>query len=192
MSYDPLPELRPLVRAKAAAPTRATRRSSGRARPRRRSAAAARRERVYTKALQLIGERCAEADLTIDDVARAIPISARTLQQIFTEHGERFSETLRATRIEQAAELVLVAPGRAEVGRRVGYRHENHFARAFERRLGVSPSVLGRAVHARDRYERMRAEPPPESTRSLGALKMRMREDAALVGHVRRQLASAA
>jgi AraC-like DNA-binding protein len=114
------------------------------------------------------------------------------LQKIFAEHGSEISEALSSARIERAAELVLVAPRRIEIGKRFGYGHENHFARAFERRVGVSPSVLRRALCARDRYERTRVKPPPESARSLNAQHARMRKDADLVNCVCRQLAAAA
>ncbi len=191
MRFESLPDLRSLVRAKVAAPTRAARRLRhvGAGRP---SAGAAKRERLYGEALQLIARRCSESDLTLADIAEAISAKPRTLQKIFAEHGKEFSEMLFSTRIEQAAELVLQVPQRAEIGKKVGYRHENHFARAFERRVGVSPSILRRALCARDRYERIRVEPSPESTRSLDAQRLRMRKDAALVDHVRRQLVAAA
>lgn len=191
MRFEPLPDLRSLVRAKVAAPTRAARRLGhvGAGRP---SAGAARRERLYSEAIQLIARRCSESDLTLTNIAEVISARPRTLQKIFAEHGKEFSEVLFSARIAQAAELVLLVPRRVEIGKRVGYGHENHFARAFERRVGVSPSVLRRALCARDRYERIRVEPFPESARSLNAQRLRMRKDAALVDHVRRQLAAAA
>jgi AraC-like DNA-binding protein len=140
------------------------------------------------KAVQLMSKRSSEEDLTLDVIAEAVSTSPRRLQQIFTEHGDSFSNILRAARIEQAVELVVRGPQRTGIGRKVGYRHENHFARTFERSVGVTPSILRRAVIAYDRYERTRTRPPPESARSLRALKRRMCDDAALVEHVCGQL----
>lgn len=192
MRYPPLPELRPALSPSVPSPTRAARRPSNRSWPTRPSATATRRDEVYTKALRVISERFSGTDLTVIDVAQEIQISRRGLQQIFAERGKSFREELRSARMARAAELVLRTPGPTEVAHKVGYRYENHLARAFEEQIGVSPSVLRRALTARDRYEHRRAESPPESARSLRVFHSRMSQDAALVHQVHRQLADAA
>jgi AraC-like DNA-binding protein len=185
---DPLPPLRELVRARFTAPTRAARRPFSHGGAGRISAATATRERISRLARELIRERHASPDLTLAGVAAAIPVAPRTLQHILAAEGVGFAELLRAARIEHATEIVLRVEHRGDVGRLVGYRHENHFASAFERAVGVTPSVLERAIRALVRYEGVRLGRRPESTRALAALERRMGEDAALVQIVERRL----
>jgi AraC-like DNA-binding protein len=81
--------------------------------------------------------------LTIESVAAAVSSSPRQLQRVYAQFGETtFKEDLHARRMTAAAELLIeqrAIPVR-DVARLVGYRQAPHFAQAFRRRYGLSPS----------------------------------------------------
>jgi AraC-like DNA-binding protein len=77
-------------------------------------------------------------------VAKALASSPRQIQRVYAQFGSgTFSDDLLARRMGAAAALLSqpAIPVR-DVARLVGYRQSPHFARAFRRRYGVSPSVL--------------------------------------------------
>jgi two-component system response regulator YesN len=80
--------------------------------------------------------------LTVAVVARALASSPRQLQRAFGEVGETtFSDYLREVRLRNAAELLAHQPLTVrQVSFLVGYRQPAHFAKAFRRRFGVTPS----------------------------------------------------
>ena len=82
--------------------------------------------------------------LTIEAVAKSLASSPRQLQRAFSQFGtSSFREDLRAQRMTAAAELLSQPAVRVcDVARMVGYRQPSHFARAFRRRYGVSPTVF--------------------------------------------------
>ena len=102
------------------------------------------REVLYTEAVELI--RATEGEqLTIDQVAHRIATSRRQLQRVFEEvGGVSFREFLTHERAERAAELLAGGAPVGEVARRTGYGHPSHFARAFKRHHGVTPSEYAR------------------------------------------------
>jgi two-component system, response regulator YesN len=81
--------------------------------------------------------------LTIETVAAAVSSSPRQLQRVYAQFGAtKFKEDLLARRMTAAAELLVEQrsiPVR-DVARLVGYRQAPHFAQAFRRRYGLSPS----------------------------------------------------
>lgn len=124
--------------------------------------------RLYLLSRALI-ERHYRRPLTVGLVARALSVSPRQLQRIYSVLGARsFSEELAIVRMRVAAQLLIEQPSIpvAHVGRLVGYPHGPHFARAFRRRYGISPSAF-RQVRGRgaDRVgrpeERCAAVAPP-------------------------------
>jgi AraC-like DNA-binding protein/anti-anti-sigma regulatory factor len=126
-------ELQPLRAASAA----------GR-RDKQRGSTAARRSALVAEATLVIEARHAEPTLTLADVARDIATSSRQLQRSFAEHaGGAFRDELTAIRMQHAAVLLQTTDlSVAEVGRRTGYSHASHFARAFRRHHGVLPTAL--------------------------------------------------
>ncbi len=106
------------------------------------------RETLYAEACELIGSSDNE-QLTVDEVARSIATSRRQLQRVFVEvGGVSFREFVVASRLKRAAELLRHGVPVGEVARRTGYGHASHFARAFRRLHGVSPSAYQRGVRA--------------------------------------------
>ena len=101
------------------------------------------RHRLYLLARVAI-KRHYRSPLTITAVSRALASSPRQLQRAYAQFSDStFHEDLTARRMDAAAELLSkpAIPVR-EVARRVGYCHQSHFARAFQRRYGVSPSAF--------------------------------------------------
>jgi AraC-like DNA-binding protein len=100
------------------------------------------RRRLYLTA-RVIVERYYARQLTLEAVAKVLATSPRQLVRAYDQFGDRsFGKDLHRRRMEAAAEL-LAKPAIpvADVARQVGYRQAPHFARAFRRSYGVSPSV---------------------------------------------------
>lgn len=114
------------------------------------------RRRLYLMA-RVVVKRYYARQLTLEAVAKALATSPRQLVRAYDQFSDlSFGEDLRHRRMEAAAEL-LVDRGLsvAEVARLVGYRQASHFARAFRRHYGVSPSTY----RANLRQPEGRAEP---------------------------------
>jgi AraC-like DNA-binding protein len=87
--------------------------------------------------------------LTLQTVARALASSPRQVQRAYAQFGElSFREDLLARRMAAAADLLVEQPHlrMEDVARLVGYGHAPHFARAFRRRYGTSPSSFRASV----------------------------------------------
>jgi AraC family transcriptional regulator, regulatory protein of adaptative response / methylphosphotriester-DNA alkyltransferase methyltransferase len=103
----------------------------------------AERHRLYLLARLLVKRRYRE-HLTVEVVAKTLASSPRQLQRAYAQFGRgTFRDDLLARRMIAAAELLSqpAIPVR-DVARLVGYHQPPHFARAFRRRYGVSPSVF--------------------------------------------------
>jgi AraC-like DNA-binding protein len=104
------------------------------------------RETLYAEAVEVIHASDAE-QVTVDDVARRIATSRRQLQRVFVEvGGVSFRDYVVSTRLQRAAELLADGVPVGEVARQIGYGHASHFARAFRRLHGVTPSAYARGV----------------------------------------------
>jgi AraC-like DNA-binding protein len=80
-------------------------------------------------------------DLTLEKVARRLFASPRQLQRAFAEAGATgFREHLCRVRMRRAAELLREGLRVRDASNAVGYRQPAHFAKAFRREYGVSPS----------------------------------------------------
>lgn len=102
------------------------------------------RQTLYTEAVELI-QQTEGQQLTIDEVAHRIATSRRQLQRVFEEvGGVSFREFLAQDRADRAARLLAQGMPVSEVARRTGYGHASHFARAFKRHHGVTPSQYAR------------------------------------------------
>jgi transcriptional regulator GlxA family with amidase domain len=107
------------------------------------------RTSLYEEALAII-EREYASDLSLDDIARRIATSRRQLQRSFAEIGDTtFREHVARVRMRKAAEML--EDSRLTVGqvaRRVGYRQQAQFAKAFRRQYGAAPAEYRRGVAA--------------------------------------------
>ena len=104
----------------------------------------AERRRLYLLARVLVA-RHYRRRLTLAAVAHTLSSSPRQLQRAYAQFGDlSFQEDLLARRMSAAAQL-LVEQRSIPVQRvalLVGYRQAPHFARAFRRRFGLSPSLF--------------------------------------------------
>lgn len=107
----------------------------------------AERRRLYLHARLLVKRRYGEHQ-TLTIVAKTLASSPRQIQRAYAQFGrDTFREDLLIRRMIAATELLSrpSTPMR-DVARLVGYNQPPHFARAFRRHYGVSPSVF-RAEH---------------------------------------------
>jgi AraC family transcriptional regulator, transcriptional activator of the genes for pyochelin and ferripyochelin receptors len=105
------------------------------------------RRRLYLLA-RVIVARHYRRELTLAAVARALSSSPRQLQRAYAQFGElTFAEDLLARRMAVGAQLLREQRSIPvdDVARLVGYSHGSHFAAAFRRRYGVSPTRFRQA-----------------------------------------------
>ncbi|MFC0865879.1 AraC family transcriptional regulator [Sphaerimonospora cavernae] len=96
------------------------------------------------RAMELF-EACAAEPLTVSDIAEAVGVGVRTLQEGFRRHLETTPTAyLRDVRLERArAELTACGPDTAtiaEVARRWGFVHLGQFSRVYRERFGETPA----------------------------------------------------
>ncbi len=109
------------------------------------------RRRMYRLA-RLTVMRNYHRPLTLEEVARTVAASPRQVQRAYAEFGKStFHDDLTVRRLDAAARLLQgTSVPVADVAQRVGYRQASHFAHAFRRRYGLSPSTYRtRSLEAR-------------------------------------------
>lgn len=104
---------------------------------------------------------------SLDEVATAMRLSARTLKRRLAAQGARFSDLLDQERCKRAS-LLLSSSGLSldDIAERLGYSTLTNFARAFRRWTGLSPLAY-RRTHQTITITRM---PAP----ALGRVRMRL------------------
>ncbi|MTV37208.1 helix-turn-helix domain-containing protein [Duganella radicis] len=99
---------------------------------------------LVEKIKQGIRVRCAEPGLVASSIADDVCVSVRTLHRHLAIAGCTFAEILMTERIALAHRMLtspaFVRLNIAEIGYRVGLTDPSHFARAYKRRIGVSPA----------------------------------------------------
>jgi AraC family transcriptional regulator, regulatory protein of adaptative response / methylphosphotriester-DNA alkyltransferase methyltransferase len=88
--------------------------------------------------------------LALDEVARDIATSRRSLQRAFEGEGITFREAVSVARMRRAK--ALLARGEMPVyavADRVGYRSKAEFTKAFKRHTGMTPSDYIRTMRER-------------------------------------------
>lgn len=96
------------------------------------------------RALAVLERNSAEADLTLETVARGAGVSGSTLRRLFVEHLKMTPiDYLQSLRLARARDLLAKTSLEIkEVAARVGYADPLYFSKAFKRRHGVSPSQV--------------------------------------------------
>ena len=86
---------------------------------------------------------------SIDEVARALGMSTRTLKRRLAEEGTRFSDVLDAERYQRALDLLRVPElTMDDIAQQLRYSSATNFARAFRRWTGVAPTHYRRRRRA--------------------------------------------
>jgi transcriptional regulator GlxA family with amidase domain len=85
--------------------------------------------------------------VTLEDLARRISVSARTVDRHLKKENLRFRDLAQQVRIQRACDL-LGAPGAtvAQVALSLGFSDAANFSRAFRRVSGVSPGQYQQRV----------------------------------------------
>ncbi len=101
------------------------------------------RRRLYLLA-RLAVKRHYRDPLTLGMVAKALTSSPRQIQRVYAQfESGTFRDDLLARRMGAAAALLSQPAIQVrDVARLAGYRQSPHFARAFRRHYGVSPTVF--------------------------------------------------
>lgn len=97
------------------------------------------------------------ADYDLEELAKLLSVSIRTLQRYFAKHQLRASTWIRELRLQESYDRLRKGERVKEVAYDLGYSQLSNFARDFKSRFGVPPSTLrrpqafpcpsGRAMH---------------------------------------------
>lgn len=96
------------------------------------------------KAALIIMERNIEQTVSIDKLAASVGLSRRQLERLFVEKANSSPAIIyRRMRLERAKHLVMetTAP-LIEIAMEVGFENASHFAKAFRKAFGQSPTKL--------------------------------------------------
>jgi AraC-like DNA-binding protein len=104
-----------------------------------------REDRTLSSIRQVIGDSIREGDPKLDDVARKVTMSTRTLQRRLKEQGVDFKGLVDDTRRRLSLNyLADSAHTPADVAYLLGYSEVSAFNRAFKRWTGTTPSSYRR------------------------------------------------
>ncbi len=99
---------------------------------------------LHARLCALLREQIDQPGLGAEVLAREAGISLRTLHRAFATQGSTFAVTLRHLRLARAGELLrrpqLAHVTVGEIGRRCGFADASHFARVFQRAMGMPPA----------------------------------------------------
>lgn len=106
-----------------------------------------RAETGWTDYVTMVLRETRGAQVTLEDIARKVHVSARTIDRHLKQEGSGFRELSDQVRFGWACEL-LRAPGGtiAEAALQLGFSDTANFARAFRRVMGVSPGEYQRGA----------------------------------------------
>jgi len=105
------------------------------------------RSPVIRQVTRVVSARLSEPDLTLDDVARALAVSGRSLQRSLKLAGTGYRELRDGVRYERACQLLSDPNVTTEAtALALGYRDRGNFVRAFSRWSGQSPSHYRRGT----------------------------------------------
>jgi two-component system response regulator YesN len=98
---------------------------------------------AYVKrAKEIVGDRYADAELTLEQIAGELNVSAVYLSRIFKqETGIAFVHFLSQTRVKHAIQLLTGTDlAMNEIASRIGYDSQHYFSTAFKKATGFSPN----------------------------------------------------
>lgn len=102
------------------------------------------RKNAVRRAVDLLGQRLADADVTATDIASSMGMSVRTLHRCFASEGLAFAPVQRDLRMQAAAQILAQKRfsflDMAAVGRRCGINDASNFVREFHRAFGCTPA----------------------------------------------------
>ncbi|MEY4581884.1 MAG: hypothetical protein RL701_6587 [Pseudomonadota bacterium] len=102
---------------------------------------------VIRQVKRVVRTRVREPDLTLQDIARALAVSTRSLQRRLEVAGTNFRELRDGVRYERACQLLQDPATTTEAtATELGYRDRSNFVRAFTRWSGQSPSQYRRST----------------------------------------------
>lgn len=107
----------------------------------------ARADTGWTDYVTMVLRETRGAQVTLEDIARKVHVSARTIDRHLKQEGSGFRELSDQVRFGWACEL-LRAPGGtiAEAALQLGFSDTANFARAFRRVMGTSPGEYQRGA----------------------------------------------
>jgi AraC-like DNA-binding protein len=90
-------------------------------------------------------------DVSLPVIARALGVSARTLQRQLTESGTSFQKEMNAARVRRAQELLRTTDLKLlAIGLEVGLRKPQHLSALFRRLTGETPAAFRRRLRPDD------------------------------------------
>jgi AraC-like DNA-binding protein len=102
------------------------------------------RNSLYRRVTRLVEENLTSLDLTPESMAKRVGISTSYLHRLFRDTPTSFSEYVRVRRLDQSRRALenpsSTARSIKSIGCGCGFQNAAHFAVAFKRRYGVSPS----------------------------------------------------
>ena len=99
--------------------------------------------RLYRRAVDRLEARARDATFAIDALASDLSVSRRTLQRVFSEHGDGFTSRLQAVRLDRARSRLLGGETNIlGVAYDSGFNDLSHFYRLFRDRFGVAPGQV--------------------------------------------------
>lgn len=96
--------------------------------------------------VQMMLREAADGQPKLEELARILNLSARTLERRLSNEGQGFRELARRARFERACELLRA--GRlsvTQIAYQLGYTDVANFTRAFRRESGVAPSAYAKS-----------------------------------------------
>jgi AraC-like DNA-binding protein len=103
-------------------------------------------------AIEQVLRRACNAEFSLNEVARALDLSVRTLRRRLTEAGSSFRALRDSVRAQTAQQLLREEHMTvAEVSERLGFSDARAFRRAFKRWVGQTPGPLRRATSGKVR-----------------------------------------
>ena len=98
-------------------------------------------KKLIRQAKEYIDKHYTDAELTLNDVAAQVNLSASHFSAVFSqETGQTFKEYLTETRINKAKELLrMTALRSADIAYQVGYNDPHYFSSVFKKNTGLSP-----------------------------------------------------
>ncbi len=109
-------------------------------------------EKLLKRFLEYLEERISDADLTVDDIAKAVALSRTQLYQKMNEiTGMSVAELIKEIRLKRARQLLRNGKFNVnEICYMVGFTDPDYFRKCFKRKYAVSPSQFAKHPDGED------------------------------------------